>query len=198
VPGLAAFLDRHYPELTASTRRRPPYFACPRIEVLLRNAAGCFDHGDALWIDYGALREFQLAAPESRKVFAGPPRSRMGVFDDPGRQDITFMVDFSVAAAAAREAGWRVVFNGPQAELARRSGVRLHAGITDLIVQHRALTWKLALLGRHPEHSWRRGAVTWAKGAAAGRVSVRRYVDQSIREFLSERPPFRLLITRLP
>src|SRR5262249_13402243 len=151
--------------------------------------------GEALWIDYGALRPFHLRAPEQRKVFAGPPRSRRGIFDDPGRDDITFMVDFSAVERAAREAGWTLAFNGPQAELARRSGVVLDHDSQELIVRHRALGWMLALVGADPEYAWRRGAMSWSgERPASGHVPVRRYVQRSVREFLDRtRSPFRLL-----
>jgi SAM-dependent MidA family methyltransferase len=196
VPGLGAFVRRHYPALAAPRRTHPPLFACPRLETLMRNSARCYQHGEALWIDYGAADDFHLTAPERRKVFAGPPRSGAGVFDDPGRDDITFMVDFTVAARAATSAGWRVAFYGPQAELARRTGVRLDRHAVDLIVRHRALTWMLALVGAHPEQSWRRGAVTWAAAPAADRVPVRRYVQRSVAEFVNPRSLFKLMILR--
>jgi SAM-dependent MidA family methyltransferase len=193
---LRTFVHRHYPELLLPGAARPPYFACPRLPVLLRHAAQLYGAGDALWIDYGDERAFHLHAPEHRKVFAGPPRSGAGVFDRPGSDDITFMVDFSVAATAACDAGWSVVYYGPQRELARRSGVALDRTAVDLIVHHRALTWLLALAGAHPERTWRRGAVTWSGDTNADTVSVRRYVQRSVREFSSGKGLFKLLITR--
>jgi SAM-dependent MidA family methyltransferase len=197
VSGLGAFLGRHYPELVnAPSRRYPPYFAAPRLEVLQRNATRCYQRGEALWIDYGASRRFHLSAPERRKLFAGPPRSGVHVFDAPGKHDITFMVDFSVAAAAARAAGCRVVFCGPQGDLARQARVRLDAAAVETIIRHRALTWMLALVGAHPEQAWRRGAMTWSREADSGRVAVRRYAQRAVREFLSPRSRFQLLITR--
>jgi hypothetical protein len=54
----------------------------------------------------------------------------------------------------------------------------------------------LALIGSHPEHAWRRGAVTWARGPSRGGVPVRRYVERAVREFGAPRSPFQLLITR--
>jgi SAM-dependent MidA family methyltransferase len=197
VSGLAAFLDRHYPELANTPPRRyPPYFAAPRLEVLQRNATRCYQRGEALWMDYGARREFHLSAPERRKLFAGPPRSGAQLFDAPGEHDITFMVDFSVTADAARAAGCQIVFFGPQGELARRARVRLGAGAVETIIRHRALTWMLALVGAHPERTWRRGAMTWTHEADSGRIAVRRYAQRAVREFLSPRSRFQLLITR--
>ncbi len=197
LPRLAAFLRRHYPELFTRGPGRPPYFACPRIEALLHRAARLYEHADALWIDYGETREFHRRAPESRRVFAGPPRSGARVYDDPGRDDITFMVDFSVAMAAAREAGWTIAYYGPQVELVRRTRVALDREAVERIVRHRALAWMLALAGVGPERSWQRRAVSWVRTPTRGRVPVRRYVEQSVREFRATRgTPFKLLITR--
>jgi SAM-dependent MidA family methyltransferase len=197
VPGLAAFVRRHYPERCAPSPRRPPYFACPRIEPLMRHAARLYERADALWIDYGETRDFHLRAPASRRLFAGPPRSGAGVYDDPGRDDITFMVDFSVATRAARAAGWRVVHYGPQADLARRTRVALDREAIELIVRHRALGWMLALAGVGPERAWQRGGVSWSRAPRAGHVPVRRYVEQSVREFgAGRRATFKLLILR--
>ena len=197
LPRLAAFARRHYPELFTPGATGATCFACPRLPTLLRNAAHLYEHSDALWIDYGEQRAFHRRTAESRRVFAGPPRSGAGVYDDPGRDDITFMVDFSVAMAAARDAGWTVAYYGPQAELARRAQVALDGDTIDLIVHHRALRWMLAVAGVGPERGWQRPAVTWSRSAAPGRVPVRRYVEQSLREFRAERGArFKLLITR--
>jgi len=197
LPRLAAFVRRYYPDWLARRVSDPPLFVAPRLATLMANTARCYARGEALWVDYGAARGFHLRAPEARKVFAGPPRSGRGVFDAPGRDDITFMVDFSLAAAAARDAGWQVVGCGPQAALARRGGVRLDDDAVDRIVQHRALGWMLALAGVGPERTWRRGAVTWSRPADPQRVPVRRYVRQSVREFLRSRGAlFQLLVTR--
>jgi SAM-dependent MidA family methyltransferase len=194
---LAAFIARHRADLLAGDgAASPAYFASPEIESLLDNAGRLYGHADALWIDYGDLDRFHRRAAETRRVFAGPPRSGLRVYDDPGRHDITFMVDFSAVARAARQAGWRVVYYGPQSELARRTGVALDRDAVDLVVRHRALRWMLAVAGVGPERSWHRPAVSWSPAAAPGRVPVRRYVEQSIREFYSERSPFKLLITR--
>jgi hypothetical protein len=197
LPRLAAFVRRHYPELFGGGAARPPYFAGLRIAAVLEHAASLYEHADALWIDYGGERDFHLRAAESKRVFAGPPRSRARVYDHPGRQDITFMVDFTVAKAAARDTGWKVVYYGPQAELARRARVRLDRQAVELIVRHRALGWLLAVVGVGPERSWQRPAVAWSRATLPGRVSVRRYAEQSVRAFGAERrSPFKLLITR--
>jgi SAM-dependent MidA family methyltransferase len=197
LPDLAAFTAEHYADWLAGPRSAPPIFVAPRMVPLMASTARCYGHGDALWIDYGASRPFHLRAPESRKAFAGPPRSLRGVFDAPGRDDITFMVDFSLAQAAARQAGWRVLAYGPQAELARRGGVTLDDRAVPRIVQHRALGWMLALAGVGPERGWRRGAVTWSAQPSPSRVPVERYVRQSVREFLRQRnATFRILIAR--
>ncbi len=192
---LAAFLRRHYPERFDAGAAHPPYFAAPRIETLLGHAFRLYERAEALWVDYGAHRSFHLRAPESRRIFAGPPRSGAGLYDDPGRHDITFMVDFSVATTAARDAGWTVVYCGPQGELARRTGMKLDRTAIDTIVQHRVLGWMLAVVGVGPERAWRHTGVSWSRGAN-GHVPIRRYVEQAVREFLSARGTFTLLITR--
>jgi SAM-dependent MidA family methyltransferase len=192
---LGTFLRRHYPERCAPGAAHPAYFAAPRIETLIRHAFRLYERAEALWVDYGAQRSFHLRAPESRRIFAGPPRSGAGLYDDPGRHDITFLVDFSVAATAAREAGWTVVYCGPQRELARRSGIKLDRSAVETIVQHRVLGWMLAVVGVGPERAWRHTAVSWSR-SANGHVPIRRYVEQAVREFLSPRSAFKLLITR--
>jgi SAM-dependent MidA family methyltransferase len=194
-PALARFVDRYYPELRRRRGDAPPVFVAPRVAALLANTARCYRRADALWIDYGAERRFHLRAPETRKAFAGPPRSGRGVFDAPGADDITFMVDFSLAADAARGAGWRVAAYGPQAELARLSGVRVDDRVLEEIVRQRALVWMLALAGIGAERGWRRGAIGF--GGAAGTEPVRRYVARSLREFRRQRQAtFKLLLLR--
>ena len=197
LPALARFVARHYPELAQRSPGAPPVFVAPRVAALLANTARCYDRADALWIDYGDQRPFHLRAPESRKAFAGPPRSGRGVYDAPGADDITFMVDFTLAADSAREAGWQVVRYGPQAELMELSGVRLDDGALDAIVQQRALVWLLALAGAGPEGDWRSGAVGFRAGDVAGAEPVRRYVGRSLREFRRRRgATFKLLLLR--
>lgn len=196
LPRLAAFVRRHHPELFAGGSAEPPRFICPRFETIFRHAARLYDGGDGLWIDYG-----ETDGPRRRRafgrVFAGRPRSKASVYGDPGRDDITFMVDFTLARASARDAGWQVAYCGPQAELARQARVRLDHRAVELIVRHRVLGWLLAVAGVGPERSWQRHGVTWSRAAAPGRVSVRRYVEQSVREFRGERAsPFKLLITQ--
>jgi SAM-dependent MidA family methyltransferase len=195
-PRLAAFARRHYPELFAAGSARPPYFAGLGIESLVRHAFGLYDRAEALWIDYGETREFHLRAPESRRMFAGPPRSQAGVYDEPGRHDITFMVDFSVAMTAARAAGWTIAYYGAQGELARRTRVALDRKAVDLIVRQRALGWLLALVGVGPERSWQQRGVSWSRASTTGRVPIRRYVERAVREFLARNGLFKLMIMR--
>jgi len=196
-PRLATFIRRYRPDLTSGAAAgEPAYFACPEIEPMLANAARLYDHADALWIDYGATDSFHRRSPESRRVFAGPPRSGASIYDAPGQDDITFMVDFSAVMGAAERAGWSVEYYGPQSELARRTEVTLDQHDAELIVRHRALRWLLALSASGPE-GWQRPAVSWSRAPVVGHVPVQRYVDQSIREFFSARAPFKLLITRL-
>lgn len=197
VPRLAAFVRRHHPDLLAGNGTRlAPYFACSRLPMLLGNTARFYRHADALWIDYGEQREFHRRTQESQRLFAGVPRSGAHIFDDPGRHDITFMVDFSAVMSTAREAGWSVAYYGPQSELARRAQVALDRDAIERIVRHRTLRWMLALAGVGPERSWQRAAVSWSQRPQPSRVPVRRYVEQSVREFLAQRTRFKLLITR--
>jgi SAM-dependent MidA family methyltransferase len=197
IPALHEFVDRYYPELRALHREAPPVFVAPRVASLLAHTAGCYERADALWIDYGDQRPFHLRAPEARKAFAGPPRTGRRVYDAPGADDITFMVDFTLAADAAHDAGWRVACYGPQAELARLSGVRVDARAVDEIVQQRALVWMLALAGVGPERDWRRGAIGFRRDTAAGAEPVRRYAERSVREFTRARATtFKLLLLR--
>jgi len=194
-PALAAFVAQYYAELAGTHRDRPPVFVAPRMATLLANTARCYARAEALWVDYGDARPFHLGASEARKAFAGPPRSGRSVFDAPGEDDITFMVDFTLAMQAATAAGWRVLASGPQGGLARLAGVRLDAA-TETIIRQRALTWMLALAGVGPERDWRRGAVGWSRGAAqTGTVPLRRYVERSLREFARQRgATFKLLL----
>jgi SAM-dependent MidA family methyltransferase len=192
---LAAFLRAYCPGVLRPSAA-PPYFACPAIEPLMDNAARLYDHAEALWIDYGEPHAFHRRAPITRRIFAGPPRSGLDVFDTPGANDITFMVDFSVVRQAAERSGWRVVHEGPQGTLARRAGIELDDDAVDMIIRHRALRWMLALAGIGPEERWHQRAVAWSRAAVPGHVPVRRYVERSVREFLSPRSPFKLVVMR--
>jgi SAM-dependent MidA family methyltransferase len=194
--GLARFLDRHYPELVVPGPAHPPYFACPQIGPFLRNAARLYVRSEAIFIDYGHTRRFHLTAPEHRRVFAGPPRSGATVYSDPGRHDVTVMVDFSVVRTEAERAGWQVKDYGAQGLLARGSGLRLDDAAVEHIARARALGWLLGALGVDPEQEWRRRALTWSsKNGRGGSLltSARRAVD----EFLGARKtPFRLVRLR--
>ncbi|MBX3025394.1 SAM-dependent methyltransferase [bacterium] len=197
LPALARCIARYYPELRDLPPDAPPVFVAPRLASLLANTARCYTRADAIWIDYGELRRFHLRAPEWRKAFAGPPRSGRSIYDAPGADDITFMVDFTLAADAARDAGWQVVAYGPQAELARLSGIAVDDGLLEEIVRQRALVWMLALAGVGAEATWRSGAIGHARGTTAGAEPVRRYVARSLREFRRRRgATFKLLLLR--
>lgn len=197
LPALAAFVRRYYDDWLRRSPGGPPLFVAPRVPSLMRNTAGLYRRADALWIDYGAARRFHLTAAEERKAFAGPPRSGRGIYDRPGQDDITFMVDFTLAAAAARDAGWTVVAHAPQGELARMGGVRLDDTAIEAMVRQRALVWMLALAGIGPERAWRRGAVAWSGRRVSGQLPVQAYVRQTVREFLRRRGArFQLLVTR--
>jgi hypothetical protein len=86
-----------------------------------------------------------------------------------------------------------VIEYGPQSLLARGTGVCIDAAAVETITRARALGWLLAAVGRDPEQSWRRSALTWSsRPTRAGSLvtSARRDVD----EFLGGRPsPFRLV-----
>jgi SAM-dependent MidA family methyltransferase len=193
-PPLARFVRRHYPEFFPARRAYPAYFACPQIEVMIRNTARLYDRMEALWIDYGGGRDYHLRTAWHRRVAAGPPRSGASVYRDPGHDDITFMVDFSVVASAAEDAGFGVKLYGQQGDLARLSGVDLGEGAVDAILQQRALRWLLALTGAGPESEWRRGSITW-KRAGGPRKRLRASVRDDIDEFLGKRlRPFRMMI----
>jgi hypothetical protein len=194
VRGLRAFLERNVPELLrADGPARPAYFACPQTEPFLRNAARLYARSEAVLIDYGDTRAFHLRAPEGRRLVAGPPRSGHDVYAAPGRDDITVMVDFTLVRGAAARAGWRVVAYGPQALLARGTGVRFDRAARQLIVRARALGWLLGTLGVAPEGAWRTGALGWS-AAGPRRESLERVVERDVDEFLGRRPtPFRLV-----
>lgn len=197
VPAVATFVARWMPELLHARPPAPPVFVAPRLPLLLAHTARLYAHADAIWIDYGAQRPFHLRAAERRKVFAGPPRSGRGVFDAPGADDITFMVDFTLAADAARAAGWRVMRYAPQGELATLAGVRLDDAAVATILSHRALTWLLAISGVGGEQSWRRGGIGWRAANGTRTVAVRRYVERSVREFRrTHNATFKLLLLR--
>lgn len=192
--GLDAFMRRHYPEFFPARRSYPPYFACPQIEVMIRNTGRLYEHMEAIWIDYGGMRPYHLRAAEHRRVCAGPPRSGATIYRDPGRDDITFMVDFSVAARAAEASGFRVKRYGEQGDLARLSGVDLGDSAVETILQQRALTWLLALTGAGAESEWRRGSMTWRRSRGS-RKTLRRTVREDIDEFLGRRArPFWMMI----
>jgi hypothetical protein len=175
---------------------RTVYFACPEIEPFLAHMGRLYPVAEALLIDYGGDRDFHLRTPERRRFFAGPPRSQASLFRAPGRDDITVMVDFSVVQAAAESAGWTIAAYGPQALLARGTGVRLDARAVDLIVKTRALGWLLGTLGLDPERAWRTAALGWS-AARPGRRSLAATVARDVAEFLGRRPtPFRLIHLR--
>jgi hypothetical protein len=160
----------------------------------MRNTRRLYREADALWIDYGDTRCFHLTTPERRRFVAGPPRSNRRLYDTPGRDDLTVMIDFSVAEGAAEDAGWRSMFYGQQAALARLSGVTLDARAQELIVRYRALGWMLSVVGAGPEAKWRQGALSWRRRGSTGE-RLRDTVRRDVEEFLGRRPtPFRMLL----
>jgi SAM-dependent MidA family methyltransferase len=186
VPGLRAFLARYCPERLAAPRAFPPYFACPEMPALVRAAGRLYDAAEVLWIDYGDLRPFHLRAAATRRLFAGPPRSKRGVYDAPGHDDVTFMVDFTVVARAARTAGLDVTYWGGQGALARAGRVRLDAAAVELVARTRALGWMLDVMGVGPERAWRQGGLTWSGNGARG-GALRAGIARDVEEFLGRR-----------
>jgi SAM-dependent MidA family methyltransferase len=196
VPGLEPFLRRHHAELFAGERPGSSTFACPNFEPLIRNAGQLHARGEVLWIDYGEERAFHRASAPDRRVFAGRPGCRHSIYDAPGREDISFLVDFTVVAEAVRRAGFTIDFYGHQGELARRSGVRLDRRAVDLMVRTRALGWMLAVMGVGPEQ-WKSGAVGWGSPTES-ETAVRDYVRRSTAEFLGRAATqFKLMIMRV-
>ncbi len=192
VPQLHDFVKRHYAEFFRPKRRYKSYFACPAIEPLMRNTARLYGRTESLWIDYGDTRQFHLRTAEHHRIFAGPPRSGASVYRAPGQDDITFLVDFSVAREAAHAAGLHVQYFGGQGELARRSGVKLDRRARDLILRYRTLGWMLAVVGVGPEREWRHAGLTWSKGKG-GRM--RDDVNKAVAEFVGKRSSnFKLMI----
>jgi hypothetical protein len=160
---------------------------------LVRNVSRLYRAAEMLWLDYGHRRPFHRRTPAARRVFAGPPRSGRSVYDAPGADDITFMVDFSVVAEAARDAGLTVAFYGGQGKLAAHGGVRLDRRAVDEIVRYRTLGWMLNLIGVGPERAWRQGGLTFGRGGRGGRLGAG--VKRDVAEFLGRRPShFRLLV----
>jgi SAM-dependent MidA family methyltransferase len=196
VAGLAAFCARYVPELGAGGRAGPPYFAAPEMPALIANVGRLYRRSEMLWIDYGDTRAFHLRTPERRRVFAGPPRSRHGIYDHPGEDDITFMVDFTVAIDAARSAGLTVHDYGPQARMLRGTGVRLGSATVDRILQYRTVGWMLTLMQAAPEAAWRQGSLTWSRGQARG-GRMRASVARDLETFLGHRrSAFQVLVLR--
>ena len=196
-PGLERFLAHYVPERLVMPRPCPPYFACPELPVLVRAVGRLYDRAETLWIDYGDLRPFHLRAPERRRVFAGPPRSGRRIYDAPGRDDITFMVDFTVAARAARDAGLDCTYWGGQIGLVRASGARIRRRReVARIAQARVASWLLDVVGVGPERAWRRGGLTWTGGAKGGANGGRLLtgIARDLDELLGTRPSrFRVL-----
>lgn len=202
VRGLGAFLERHYADVGCRLERteRPwTYYACPATEVFVTNVGALYDAAEILLIDYGGDRHYHLHTPAAARVSAGRPEDRRATpYRSPGRDDITFLVDFSVAMTAARAAGLTIRAFGPQGELARLSGVRLGVTAEQTIIRHRALGWLLALTGVGPETQQRAGALSWGRPRTGEpRKTVAQEARQAVEEFLGRRAnAFHLLALR--
>jgi SAM-dependent MidA family methyltransferase len=194
VRGLAPFLRRNYPEIAARASSSA-CFVSPEIERIVEATAKLYERGEVLWIDYGGQRTDIRDLPVHRRVFAGPPRSEHGVYDSPGRDDITFLVDFTLVREAARRNGLTCSYFGPQSELARRSGIAFDRRAVDLVVRTRALGWMLSVIGADSQ-DWQRTGLSWGDSPATP-TSLRRYVRRSFNEFLGRySTPFKLMILR--
>lgn len=198
VRGLEGFLRRQHPDLFGARAAASARFVCPRFEPLVRNAGRLYSRGQVLWIDYGEGGSRRRSTPPSGRVFAGRPGSGHSVYDAPGLDDISFLVDFTSVAEAGRRAGLAIDYCGPQGELAKRSGIVFDRGALDLMVQTRALHWLLAVIGIAPERRSRRGGVSWGSARPSSEVPVRRYVRSSVAEFLGKkRSQFKLMVMRI-
>ena len=92
--------------------------ASPAAEKWWRQAAGVLDHGWVLTVDYG-LTSGELFVPgRARGTLRSYSRHRAGddMLANPGEQDITAHVNFSVIRNAGQEAGLITEFFGSQAE----------------------------------------------------------------------------------
>lgn len=203
VRGLGRFLHRHYAD--AGLRRGPKappwvYFACPAAETFVKRCAALYADAEILLIDYGGDRDYHLHTPAGSRIAAGRPEDpRATPYRAPGRDDVTFLVDFSVAISAAKAAGLGVVAFDRQGALARLSGTRLGAAAEEDIIRHRSLAWLLAVAGVGPERRQRSTALSWSKTDARGRrrKSLAREVREAIDGFLGRRPDaFHLLLLR--
>lgn len=200
VRGLGAFLARHYSPAEVRRRRLPwTYFACPDTETFVANAGALYEDAEIHLIDYGGDRDYQLGTPGSQRVAAGRPEERNATpYRAPGRDDVTFLVDFSVAMRAAGAAGMSVEFYGPQGRLAQLSGVGLDDRAVEKIISHRGLAWLLAVSGVGPEHQQRSQAISWKRPPGRRRAkTLEREVREAIDEFLGRRESkFQLLVLR--
>lgn len=202
IPGLEAFLRRHYADVDQRLGRSGPpwtYYACPATETFVAHCAALYDDAEILLVDYGGDRHYHLHTPAAARVSAGRPEERRATpYRAPGRDDITFLVDFSVAIAAARAEHLRVVTYAPQGSLARLSGIRLGPKAEAEILQHRALAWLLAVAGVGPEKRQRSAALSWSDGGGRRRrKSLTQEVREGIDDFLGRRPnAFQLLLLR--
>jgi SAM-dependent MidA family methyltransferase len=202
VPRLRKFLDRHYGDVVhrlQGTRRHWTYYACPATEAFVASLGALYRRSEILLVDYGGDRHYHLHTPAAARISAGRPEERSATpYRAPGRDDITFLVDFSVAMNAARAAGLEVRFFGPQGKLASLSGVRLGESAAATIVRHRALAWLLALAGVGPERRQRAAALSWTcPPGRRRRRTLAQEAHDAIEEFLGRRASaFHLLVLR--
>ncbi len=192
-PDLRAFLDRH-----GIAGRQWTYFACPEMETLLENLAALYRCADILLVDYGGDRSYHRRAAVGQRLRAGRPEEGASAYRAPGLDDVTFLVDFSVAMNAARACGLQIAFYGGQGQLASMAAVRLDDRAVDLMIQQRALGWLLAAAGVGPEQEQRRSAISWTKPPGRRRPrTLRQETEIAVEEFCGRRRSlFKLLALR--
>ena len=199
VRGLRRFLWRHYSPAEVRSSRLPwTYFACPSMPTFVANLAGLYHDAEILLIDYGGDRGYHLLTPGARRISAGRPEERNATpYRAPGRDDITFLVDFSVALRAAAAAALKISYYGPQGGLARLSRVRLDDAAIKTIIEHRALGWLLAVTGVGPEQRQRSASLSWSKPPGRHRKTLAREAREAVDGFVGHsKNRFQLLVLR--
>lgn len=148
-PELAAFIERCGVTLDDGHR----FEVSLSVESFVRRAAGLFDQGALVLIDYGADAQQIVARPNGTLVCY----SEAGADDEPldrvGEKDITVHANWTIVGAACREAGLRVIGPVLQRQVLRALGLNEKDE---------------ALRGQHQQ------AVDAGEGAAAVRVLSRR------------------------
>jgi SAM-dependent MidA family methyltransferase len=199
VQGLAPFLRRHHGDAAVRfTGADLPwtYYACPAIETFVRNLAALYSNSEICLIDYGGDAAYHRHTPAEGRISAGRPEEHTAtLYRAPGRDDITFLVDFSVVSRAGQAAGLRLSYFGPQGRLAALGGVRLDGSARAKIVEHRTLRWLLAMSGVGPESRQKATALSWTKPRGGSRKTLAQEAAEAVNEFLGDPPStFQLMV----